>query len=50
MALFHVKFNNGSSAHVNAPDKYEAIEKAKQQTRNTTGIKEVKDSSGRVVG
>lgn len=51
MAQFTVVFNNGGSYLVTAPDKYAAIEKAKEQNHNsaTIGVKEVRDSRGNKV-
>lgn len=44
---FTVVFNNGGSILVTAPDKYEAIEVAKQRCNNTTGVRMVKDCHGK---
>ena len=51
MAQFTVVFTDGGSYLVTAPDKYEAIEKAKSQKSNSdrVGVKEVKDCHGNKV-
>lgn len=46
---FTVVFNNGATSLVTAPDKYEAITVAKERSRNTSGVKEVKDQRGQKV-
>jgi len=46
---FYVIFNDGGKYLVSASDKYEAIEKAKQQGGNNTGVKEVTDNMGKPV-
>ena len=47
MAQFTVVYNNGGRLWVTAADKYEAIEKARKDSGNTTGIKEVLDANGK---
>ena len=47
---FYVIFNDGGKVLVQASDKYEAIEKAKELCWTTkTGVKEVTDNMGKPV-
>ncbi len=48
MQQYIVNFNNGASCLVYAADKYDAILIAKERTGNKTGVREVKDTKGRV--